>query len=140
MMLDVYEGKAVVGLCRNLIGSCRANVKDGWVAAFGLPYNCSRWAFGVLWWKQTGYSARRGVPQAFLSRFISWGVLENIAETPRKRPTAITLSKIVPETSGWTQKTRNGVLYNLCAKSGAKLFFRRSYGDLWVFDLAAQPC
>jgi hypothetical protein len=24
--LYVYEGKAVIGLCRNLIGSCRANV------------------------------------------------------------------------------------------------------------------
>ena len=44
-------------------------------------------------------------------------------ETPRKHPTAITLLKIVPETSGWTQKTRLGIFYNLCAKSGAKLIY-----------------
>jgi hypothetical protein len=28
---------------------------------------------------------------------------------------------------------------SLCAKSGAKLIFRRSYGDLGVFDLATHP-
>ena len=59
-------------------------------------------------------------------------------ETPRKHPTAITLSKIVPEASSWTQKMRLGIFYNLCAKSGAKQIFRRSYGDLGVFDLTRQ--
>ena len=37
------------------------------------------------------------------------------------------MSKIAPETSSWTQKTRLGVLYNLRPKSGATLYFRRSY-------------
>ena len=55
-----------------------------------------------------------------------------------KTPTAVTLSKIVPEASSWTQKMRLGILYNLCAKSGAKQIFRRSYGDLGVFDPATQ--
>ena len=55
-----------------------------------------------------------------------------------KTPTAITLPKIVPEASSWTQKMRLGILYNLCAKSGTKQIFRRSYGDLGVFDLATQ--
>jgi hypothetical protein len=63
----------------------------------------------------------------------------NIVGTPQKHPTAITLSKSIPETSGWTQKTRLGFLYNLCAKSGAEIIFRRSYGDLGVFDLTTQP-
>ena len=41
----------------------------------------------------------------------------------------------------WTEKMRLGILYNLCAKSGAKLFFRRSYGDLGGggVDFAAHP-
>jgi hypothetical protein len=43
---------------------------------------------------------------------------------------AVTLPKIAPEASSWTQKMRLGILYNLCAKSGAKQIFRRSYGDL----------
>ena len=51
---------------------------------------------------------------------------------------AITLSKIVPEASSWTQKMRLGILYNLGAKSGAKQIFRRSYGDLGVFDSTRQ--
>ena len=71
-------------------------------------------------------------------RWLGCDILDFFAETPRKRPTAITLPKNVPETSGWTQKTRLGILYNLCAKSGAKLFFRRSYGDSRVFDLTTH--
>jgi hypothetical protein len=36
---------------------------------------------------------------------------------------AVTLSKNAPEASSWTQKMRLGILYNLCAKSGAKQIF-----------------
>jgi hypothetical protein len=46
---------------------------------------------------------------------------------------AVTLSKLAPEASSWAQKMRLGILYNLCAKSGAKQFF----GDvmaIWVFS------
>jgi hypothetical protein len=41
-----YEGEAVIQLCQNAQSAGRS--LDGWVAAFGLPYNCSRWAFGAL--------------------------------------------------------------------------------------------
>ena len=51
-----------------------------------------------------------------------------------KTPTAITLPKIVPEASSWTQKMRLGILYNLCAKSDAKQFFGEVMA-IWVFSI-----
>ena len=47
-------------------------------------------------------------------------------------------TKNAPEVSSWTQKMRLGILYNLYPKSCAKQIFRRSYGDLGVFDLVTQ--
>jgi hypothetical protein len=73
-----------------------------------------------------------GVSGGFLQKTLDFR--RNAPETPM----AVTLSKIAPGASNWAQKMRLGILYNLCAKSGAKQIFRRSYGDLGVFDSATQ--
>jgi hypothetical protein len=109
-----------------------------------------------LWWKQTGPRARLGVPRAFLSRFRSWGVFDLISLRRRventqiaitspknllsvfrkdapKTPMAITLPKIAPKASSWTQKMRLGILHNLYAKSGAEKIFGEVMA-IWVFS------
>ena len=82
-------------------------------------------------WDNFWQSYGRGVFGAFLRKTLDF------RRNAPKTPTAITLPKIVPKASSWTQKMRLGILYNLCAKSGAKQIFRRSYGDLGIFDPVA---